>query len=315
MYHCSTQRDNWTFNGKEDLERIREKTNQTYRSKQSSKLKINSNSYLTTEEELKFLQYYENRLRDFCRYFKPPLPPNVAATALMYLKRFYLRTSCMDYHPRFISFTCLWLAAKVEEYNISISQFVENLKQNSTESKKSEDLILALELPVIHALKYHLTIHNPFRPLEGFLIDLRTRSQTIENVDILRQSAEEFLNKVLKTDAGLLFPPSVIAISALIVAASHNNVTINEYVLEMLFENQPPSAFDVFKGQVKKIRSLVKKSDKDVLPSPEIIAQLKSKLEKCRNPDFTEQNLLIFVDEDEEGMSVEIISADDLLDF
>jgi len=38
------------------------------------------------------------------------------------------------------------------------------------------------------------------------------------------------------------------------------------YVLEMLFENQPPSAFDVFKGQVKKIRSLVKKSDKDVLP-------------------------------------------------
>ena len=33
MYHCSTQRDNWTFNGKEDLERIREKTNQTYRSK------------------------------------------------------------------------------------------------------------------------------------------------------------------------------------------------------------------------------------------------------------------------------------------
>jgi len=45
------------------------------------------------------------------------------------------------------------LAAKVEEYNISISQFVENLKQNSTESKKSEDLILALELPVIHALK------------------------------------------------------------------------------------------------------------------------------------------------------------------
>jgi len=42
---------------------------------------------------------------------------------------------------------------------------------------------------------------------------------------------------------------------------------------------------------------------------------LKSKLEKCRNPDLTEQNLLIFVDEDEEGMSVEIISADDLLDF
>ena len=49
--------------------------------------------------------------------------------------------------------TCVWLAAKVEEFNITIGQFVENLKQNSVDSTRSEDLILALELPVIHALK------------------------------------------------------------------------------------------------------------------------------------------------------------------
>ena len=83
----------------------------------------------------------------------------------------------------------------------------------------------------------------------------------------------------------------------------------------MLFKNQPPAAFDTFKGQVKKIRSMVKKSDKD-LPSPELIGQLKSKLEKCRNPEYTEQNLLVFVDDDDDtGMAVEVISADDLLDF
>lgn len=54
---------------------------------------------------------------------------------------------------RFIYLTCLWLGAKVEEFNINISQFVENLQQTTAESTRSEDLILALELPVIHALK------------------------------------------------------------------------------------------------------------------------------------------------------------------
>ena len=38
---------------------------------------------------------------------------------------------------------CLWLATKVEEFNISIAQFVENLQQNPADAARSEDLILA----------------------------------------------------------------------------------------------------------------------------------------------------------------------------
>lgn len=48
---------------------------------------------------------------------------------------------------------CLWLSTKVEEFNVSISQFVENLKESPQQSMRSEDLILALELPIISALK------------------------------------------------------------------------------------------------------------------------------------------------------------------
>ena len=48
---------------------------------------------------------------------------------------------------------CLWLATKVEEFNVSITQFVDNLKENPAQSRRSEDLILALELPIISALK------------------------------------------------------------------------------------------------------------------------------------------------------------------
>ena len=48
---------------------------------------------------------------------------------------------------------CLWLSTKVEEFNVSISQFVENSKESPQQSMRSEDLILALELPIISALK------------------------------------------------------------------------------------------------------------------------------------------------------------------
>ena len=56
---------------------------------------------------------------------------------------------------------CLWLATKVEEFNVSISQFVENLKESPQQSMRSEDLILALELPIISALKVRLPDFTP----------------------------------------------------------------------------------------------------------------------------------------------------------
>ena len=135
----------------------------------AARLSLNQANFLSSDEEIKFLHYYESRLWDFCRHFRPPLPPNVSGTALMYFKRFYLNNSVMDYSPRFyclckyshelylslrnIYMACLWLATKVEEFNVSINQFVANLHESPAQARRSEDLILALELPIISALK------------------------------------------------------------------------------------------------------------------------------------------------------------------
>ena len=59
---------------------------------------------------------------------------------------------------------CLWLSTKVEEFNVSISQFVENLKESPQQSMRSEDLILALELPIISALKVNNRSKNEIQP-------------------------------------------------------------------------------------------------------------------------------------------------------
>lgn len=76
----------------------------------------------------------------------------------------------MDYHPKHILVTCVYLACKVEEFNVSMAQFVANIRGDRA---KAADIVLSNELLLMQQLKYHLTVHNPFRPVEGFLIDLK----------------------------------------------------------------------------------------------------------------------------------------------
>lgn len=49
-------------------------------------------------------------------------------------------------------------------------QFVANIKGDR---EKAADIILNNELLLMEQLNFHLTIHNPFRPVEGLLIDIK----------------------------------------------------------------------------------------------------------------------------------------------
>lgn len=66
--------------------------------------------------------------------------------------------------------TCAYLACKVEEFNVSIQQFVANIKGDR---EKATEIILNNELLLMQKLNYFLTVHNPMRPIEGFLIDIK----------------------------------------------------------------------------------------------------------------------------------------------
>lgn len=133
------------------------------------------------------LRKYEIHLREFCKRFQPPMPRYVIGTAFQYFKRFYIHNSVMNYHPKEIMYennvdscicakcgcfraTCVYLACKVEEFNVSISQFIANIKGDR---EKAADIILNNELLLMEQLNFHLAIHNPFRPVEGLLIDIK----------------------------------------------------------------------------------------------------------------------------------------------
>lgn len=62
----------------------------------------------------------------------------------------------------------------MEEFNVTISNFVTNMPQFDAEI--AVDLVLSQELLLMQMLYYHLTVHNPYRPVEGLLIDIKVCS-------------------------------------------------------------------------------------------------------------------------------------------
>ncbi|KAJ7398449.1 Cyclin-H [Pitangus sulphuratus] len=233
---------------------------------------------LEPHEELAICKYYEKRLLDFCAVFKPAMPRSVVGTACMYFKRFYLNNSVMEYHPRIIMLTCAFLACKVDEFNVSSAQFVGNLRESPLGQEKALEQILEYELLLIQQLNFHLIVHNPYRPFEGFLIDLKTRYPMLENPEVLRKTADDFLSRVALTDAYLLFAPSQIALTAILSSGSRAGINMESYLSESLMLKENRSTLSRLLDDMKCMKNLIKKYE---LPRAEEVAGLKQKLEKC----------------------------------
>ena len=120
----------------------------------------------------------------------------------------------------------------MEEFNVSMDQFVGNLKGDR---EKAASIILNNELLLMQQLNYHLTIHNPFRPLEGLIIDIKTRFRTFQEPERLRPGVDDFLEKVFYTDAILIYSPSQISLAAIIHSASCLKENVDEYITRTLF--------------------------------------------------------------------------------
>ncbi|KAL8700174.1 MAG: hypothetical protein Q9201_005594 [Fulgogasparrea decipioides] len=119
---------------------------------------------LTIEEEQKIIGFYCLRTLefvDFCEY-----PTNVKATAVQYLKRFYLTNSPMTYHPKEIMPTAVYLAMKSEDNFHYVRSFAEKLDNISTED------ILAPEFLLTQGLRFTFDVRHPFHGLEGGFMEL-----------------------------------------------------------------------------------------------------------------------------------------------
>ncbi|OOF92122.1 hypothetical protein ASPCADRAFT_210535 [Aspergillus carbonarius ITEM 5010] len=127
---------------------------------------------LTPEEEQQVVDYYSEQIIQLGENYKPPLPTIVRATAIQYLRRFYLTNSPMTYHPKQIMPCALFLATKTDNYYLSLRQFTEGVP-----GQPSAEDIIAPEFLVMQSLRFTFDVRHPFRGLEGGVMELRAISQ------------------------------------------------------------------------------------------------------------------------------------------
>eukprot|EP01135_Chromosphaera_perkinsii_P000489 Nk52_evm43s96 gene=Nk52_evmTU43s96 len=195
-FHTSSQREHFIFKSPEEIHQLRVKANQRSRNRiakasasaaapsagnppdvsSSSSMfpsvldKNDDSVFLTTEEELVLWKRFALKLQEICSVFNPPFPPEVVGTATAYFKRFYLRNTAMDYDLLNVMLSCLYMACKVEEVFVSIHDFCSPFGKNAA---KSEEAILENESLVLEKMDFYIMVHNPYRCLRGFLIDVQ----------------------------------------------------------------------------------------------------------------------------------------------
>lgn len=118
---------------------------------------------MTEEEELRLVQRYCDQIRSTSDHLKWPV--NVKATAVQYLKRFYLSNSCMTYPPKEIYKTVLYLASKTEATHVTVSDYARRISSDPEQ-------VLAPEYKVMQALRFTLDVRQPFRGLKGVLMEM-----------------------------------------------------------------------------------------------------------------------------------------------
>ncbi|UJR27727.1 hypothetical protein I4U23_009004 [Adineta vaga] len=259
----------------EQLKELRMKSNSEYVQTHTAQ------DCLTVDEEAMVLRYYEIQLKDFCEKFKPSMTKISIAVAMQYFKRFYLNNSVMDYHPRDIYLICVYLTSKTEELRISMRDFLANIK-DSTNLDHTADILLSYELLLIEKIHFQLVIHTAHRPFEGLIIDLKTHylRDNVNDAERLRVTGYEFLDKTLLTDVYFLFPPSQIALTALVFASVKAGVNIDEYILKHIYGSLESDQMQKIKETIRLIASVVNAPTKFKKSE---VKQMVDKLEKCYN--------------------------------
>ncbi|KAI7821009.1 cyclin-like protein [Gamsiella multidivaricata] len=235
LYEQSTQYNHWRYT-QSALDELRSKANQeviaiireNIREEREQRIAQGLTvddlpqdlNFLTVEEELALLGFYQRRIVQIFRYWK--LPSYVTATAIVYMKRFFLENTIMDYHPKDVMLTCMFLARKTENFLMTIDDF-------SSVFKSGADPILNLEFLVCKNLRFHFAVHHPYRPCLGFFYDMQAVTDNMEKLQKVYEVALKLIDTSLYTDLCFLYQPSQIALAAMRIAAKDESYDFERY--------------------------------------------------------------------------------------
>ncbi|OAP61404.1 hypothetical protein AYL99_03607 [Fonsecaea erecta] len=253
IYRASSQFRYWSYT-KESLARIRQETNKLAsqrvkaafrRVHDATRLSQNGDSHndgagisdgtaadyveietLTVNEELKIVEWGCSKIMDMGEAMNPRIPSHVVATAIQYLRRFYLTNSPMTYHPKQIMMCALYLATKADHFYISLSRFIAEL------NNVSEDDVKAPEFLLLQGLRFTLDVRHPMKGLQGGHVEMNVLAEegrsgssitkasgSEKRIGVAADKAKKLLATAAQmTDAYFLYTPSQIWLGAVMVA-------------------------------------------------------------------------------------------------
>ncbi|KAH0838423.1 cyclin-like protein [Lanmaoa asiatica] len=230
-------------------------------------------SFLNAQEEHLLVKLYITKIPQLCGHFR--FPEEVEATAISYLKRFYLRNTVMDWHPKNVMLTALFLATKTTNNPISLESYTSNIPRTSPSD------VLDLEFLVAQSLSFDFAVWHSHRALWGLWLDLQSLLDIADDQrsrDVYETALKHVRNSRF-TDAELIYAPSQIAFAALSLASPLLSQKWLDSKLPGLGETFPETPQSV----VNAIKILITNSGHP--PDVEAVREVDRRLKSCKNPE------------------------------
>lgn len=154
--------------------------------------------------------FFTQSIFDLARTSK--IRQRVAATAVVYFRRFYLRNSFCQFDPFLVAPGCLYLACKAEESILGARHLVAYMKKVRPSWAYEMKHLLDIEMVILEELDLNLVVFSPYHALVKFL-------QADAMLADLGQNAWATLNDLYRTDLSLVYPPHLLALGCLYLAS------------------------------------------------------------------------------------------------
>lgn len=167
----------------------------------------------------------------------------------------------------------------MEENHVSAEELGKGIQQD-------HQIILNNEMILLKTLDFDLIVYAPYRSIEGFIDDLedfcRAGNGPFQRLKELRQAAISHVDKMMLTDAPLLYTPGQLALAALHKSNDLLRVVDFERYLEIIFSRQHSDCpIEQFVQSINEINYLV---DQLNIPTVKDMRHVDRKLKHCWDP-------------------------------
>ncbi|TFY59612.1 hypothetical protein EVJ58_g5673 [Rhodofomes roseus] len=197
-------------------------------------------------------------------------PEEVEATAMTYLKRFYLKNTVMDWHPKNVMLTALFLATKTTNHPISVATYTSRIPKTQPSD------VLDLEFLVAQSLGFDFAVWHAHRALWGSALDVQVLPDiTSAEVRRVHQIALNYVHASRLTDAEFIYTPAQIALASLSMVSAP--------LAEIWARRTYADKADLLLAVLEPIKTMI--STHGQAPDVEAVRNVDRRLKLCKNPE------------------------------